>query len=194
MKCMRAIKESVILANESAGNNRRASIPRTANQPGKSSVRDIQVWPLKLTITGGIQTRRIGHHSDDSIVPFRRDTSAGRSQCGSQSVINQISGSRLKVNHRHTQILAYSKAKVLESESSANSNLVSALTLNASVTNQNDDVPRFPLTQEKRRRTASHIKQIPLAIVKSDYSHLNFANSRTETLLAYLPSVKQPQI
>ncbi|KZV15725.1 Ribulose-1,5 bisphosphate carboxylase/oxygenase large subunit N-methyltransferase isoform 1 [Dorcoceras hygrometricum] len=36
---------------ESAGNNRLASIPRTANQPGKSSVRDIQVWPLKLTIT-----------------------------------------------------------------------------------------------------------------------------------------------
>ncbi|KZV33373.1 hypothetical protein F511_13178 [Dorcoceras hygrometricum] len=35
-------------ANGSAGNNKRASIPRTANQPGKSSVRDIQVW---LTIT-----------------------------------------------------------------------------------------------------------------------------------------------
>ncbi|KZV17915.1 hypothetical protein F511_13428 [Dorcoceras hygrometricum] len=38
-------------ANESAGNNRRASIACTANQSGKSSVRDIQVWPLKLTIT-----------------------------------------------------------------------------------------------------------------------------------------------
>ncbi|KZV42566.1 Glycosyl hydrolases family 31 protein isoform 1 [Dorcoceras hygrometricum] len=76
---------------------------------------------------------------------------------------------------RSTLIPAYSKAKVLESESSANSNPVSALTLNASVTNQNDDVPRFPLTQAKRRRTASHLKQIPA--LPSAHVHSGLSNN-----------------
>ncbi|KZV48161.1 hypothetical protein F511_27724 [Dorcoceras hygrometricum] len=269
--------------NESADNNKRVSIPRTANQSGKSSVRDIQVWPLKLTITArwysdttnqsvttpmialclsGATPLSAGHNcgsqSNSASTLTRSHQGTATSACSnllsrwsrqhsksclgaqiqklkrteelssqlrenlrttqllrappkhrsttsdwyqSKSIgktnpappvllqttaeiddnlmergsVNNNHRGESQVNHRHTQIPAYSKAKVLESESSANSNLVSALTLNASVTNQNNDVPRFPLTQAKRRHTASHLKQIPA--LPSAHVHSGLSNT-----------------
>ncbi|KZV17958.1 hypothetical protein F511_41999 [Dorcoceras hygrometricum] len=61
-------------------------------QPGKSLVRDIEArQPSQLD---GFQTQlSVGHHSDDSVVPFRHDTSVCRSQCGSISGSQPIKGS-----------------------------------------------------------------------------------------------------
>ncbi|KZV40448.1 hypothetical protein F511_34584 [Dorcoceras hygrometricum] len=37
----------------------------------------------------------VGHHSDDSIVPFRCDTPTGRSKCGSQTKLNSYLKSQI---------------------------------------------------------------------------------------------------
>ncbi|KZV18815.1 hypothetical protein F511_31681 [Dorcoceras hygrometricum] len=75
------------------------------------------------------------------------------------------------------------KTQVLKSGSSANSNL-SVLTPRV-LTNQNDDVPRFLLTQEKRRRTASRLKQISSLIFAYAYSYLNNANNTDQPSNVY---------
>ncbi|KZV19225.1 cysteine-rich receptor-like protein kinase 10 [Dorcoceras hygrometricum] len=75
----------------------RASIPRTVYQPGKSSVRDLQIPSAHHSSVVFRHNQSVGHHSDDSVGLFRHIPSVSQSKLGSRIRSSINLSNRLKI-------------------------------------------------------------------------------------------------
>ncbi|KZV29143.1 Syntaxin of plant 31 isoform 1 [Dorcoceras hygrometricum] len=133
-------------------------------QPGKSVVRDLQArHPSQLD--GFRHNRSVGNHSDDSVVPFRHDTSVCRSQRGSISARTKLKTARNTYpeahSHRRTLYSDVAKTHQLTASSRSLSNVESSHLTCINLKSYSRRAQRHQSRSKKRRKsTAIHRRRV----------------------------------